>query len=64
MDTIRVMLVDDHAMVRTGLATFLATFEDLELVAQAGSGEQALGWLASTGRTSFLWTWLCPVWTV
>jgi two-component system, NarL family, response regulator LiaR len=42
MDTIRVMLVDDHAMVRTGLATFLATFEELELVAQAGSGEQAL----------------------
>ncbi|MDT8305134.1 MAG: response regulator transcription factor [Anaerolineae bacterium] len=42
MSTIRVMLVDDHAVVRTGLATFLAIFDDLELVAEASSGEQAL----------------------
>jgi two-component system, NarL family, response regulator LiaR len=42
MRPIRVMLVDDHAVVRTGLATFLAVFEDLELVAEAGGGEEAL----------------------
>ena len=36
---IRVMLVDDHTMVRRGLATFLKVFDDLELVGEADSGE-------------------------
>lgn len=39
---IRVMIVDDHAVVRSGLAAFLMAFDDLELVAEAGGGEQAL----------------------
>lgn len=39
---IRVMIVDDHAVVRSGLGAFLMAFDDLELVAEAGSGEQAL----------------------
>jgi NarL family two-component system response regulator LiaR len=39
---IRVMLVDDHAVVRSGLAAFLLAFDDLELVAEADSGEKAL----------------------
>jgi NarL family two-component system response regulator LiaR len=39
---IRVMLVDDHTMVRLGLATFLKVFEDLELVGEADSGETAV----------------------
>ena len=39
---IRVMLVDDHQMVRNGLGTFLLVHDDLELVAEAGDGEQAL----------------------
>jgi len=39
---IRVMLVDDHAMVRLGLATFLKVFDDLELVGEADSGEAAI----------------------
>lgn len=39
---IRVMLVDDHAMVRRGLATFLQAFDDLELAGEAESGETAL----------------------
>jgi two-component system, NarL family, response regulator LiaR len=42
MSQIRVMLVDDHAVVRTGLATFIAAFDDLELVAEASGGEEAL----------------------
>lgn len=40
---IRVMLVDDHAVVRSGLSTFLLTCDDMELVGEASSGEQALG---------------------
>jgi len=36
------MLVDDHTMVRRGLATFLKVFDDLELVGEAASGEAAI----------------------
>ena len=39
---IRVMLVDDHTMVRRGLATFLKVFDDLELAGEAESGEIAI----------------------
>ncbi len=39
---IRVMLVDDHTMVRRGLATFLKVFDDLELAGEAASGEAAI----------------------
>ncbi len=39
---IRVLLVDDHAVVRSGLAAFLLAYEDLELVGQAGNGAQAV----------------------
>jgi two-component system, NarL family, response regulator LiaR len=39
---IRVMLVDDHTMVRRGLATFLRVFDDLQLVGEADSGEAAI----------------------
>jgi NarL family two-component system response regulator LiaR len=39
---IRVIIVDDHAMVRAGLATFLEVSDDLELVGEANSGEEAL----------------------
>lgn len=39
---IRVMLVDDHAVVRSGLATFLLAYEDLELVGEASDGAEAL----------------------
>jgi NarL family two-component system response regulator LiaR len=40
--TIRVMLVDDHNVVRSGLATFLKAFDDLELVGEAKNGVEAL----------------------
>ena len=39
---IRVMLVDDHAMVRRGLATFLMVFDDLKLVGEAENGAAAI----------------------
>ncbi len=39
---IRVMLVDDHDMVRRGLATFLKVNPDLELVGEARDGAEAL----------------------
>jgi two-component system, NarL family, response regulator LiaR len=39
---IRVLLVDDHSMVRRGLATFLMVFDDLELAGEAESGKAAI----------------------
>lgn len=35
-------MVDDHQMVRNGLASFLLVHDDLELVGEAGDGEQAV----------------------
>ncbi len=39
---IQVMLVDDHNVVRSGLATFLRAYDDLELVGEAKNGLEAL----------------------
>jgi NarL family two-component system response regulator LiaR len=41
-DRIRVMIVDDHLMVRRGLATFLKVYKNFELVGEADSGEAAI----------------------
>jgi NarL family two-component system response regulator LiaR len=39
---IRVIITDDHAVVRNGLKSFLAAYEDFELVGEAKNGEQAV----------------------
>ncbi len=39
---IRVMLVDDHAVVRSGLKAFLMVFDDMELVGEASNGQEAV----------------------
>ena len=41
MGKIRVMLVDDHAVVRMGFCLLLKGTEDMEVVAELGSGEEA-----------------------
>jgi NarL family two-component system response regulator LiaR len=41
-ERIRVLIVDDHEMVRNGLATFLRVARDLELVGEADSGAEAV----------------------
>jgi len=40
--SIRVLLVDDHAVVRSGLSAFLTAFDDLELVGEASGGDEAV----------------------
>ena len=49
MSPIRVVLVDDHRVVQTGLRSYLTSFEDIEVIGAASSGEEALekleGWL-------------------
>jgi NarL family two-component system response regulator LiaR len=39
---IKVMIVDDHMMVRNGLKTFLSLYDDLQVVNEAGDGQQAV----------------------
>jgi len=40
-ETIRVLLADDHAVVRAGIRQFLEQEKDIEVVAEAGDGEEA-----------------------
>lgn len=44
---LRVLVTDDHPVVRAGVVALLAAYEDLDIVGEAGSGEQALA-LAAT----------------
>ena len=39
---ITILLVDDHALVRSGVRAYLETQPELEVVAEAGSGEEAV----------------------
>jgi DNA-binding NarL/FixJ family response regulator len=41
-ERIRVLVADDHAVVRTGLEQLLANFADVEVVGSAGGGEEAV----------------------
>jgi DNA-binding NarL/FixJ family response regulator len=45
-ETIRVLVVDDHEVVRRGLLAFLGSEADIEVVGEAGGGAQALDLLA------------------
>lgn len=40
--SIKVLLVDDHEMVRIGLAAVLGTEEDIEVIGEASSGEEGI----------------------
>jgi NarL family two-component system response regulator LiaR len=41
-EKIRVVIVDDHVLVRSGLEVVLGMFDDIELAGQAGDGEEAV----------------------
>ncbi len=42
MDKIRIVLADDHELVRSGLIKLLETYKDLEIVGEAGDGLEAV----------------------
>ncbi len=39
---VRILIVDDHAVVRQGLMTFLELQDEIEVVGEAGNGQEAL----------------------
>ena len=41
-DSIKVLIVDDHQVVRQGLQTFLELLEDIQVVGEAGNGDRAV----------------------
>ncbi|HNS50814.1 MAG TPA: response regulator transcription factor [Anaerolineae bacterium] len=57
---IRVLIADDHALVRTGLKLFLSAFDDLELVGEAGSGEEAVRLCGCEGTDVVLMDLMMP----
>ena len=42
MDKIKVLLVDDHTILRAGLCSLLSTYSDIEVVAEASGGQEAI----------------------
>ncbi len=57
---IRVLVVDDHAVVRSGLAMFLQAFDDFELVGEAGDGAEAVRLCAQMAPDVILMDLLMP----
>ena len=58
---IRVLVVDDHKVVRKGLATFIAVHDDLTLVGDAGNGEEAIEQCAALHPDVVLMDLVMPV---
>lgn len=58
---IRILIVDDHAVVRQGLKMFLATDPDLEVIGEAGNGQEALLSVAKLQPDVVLMDLLMPV---
>ncbi len=59
--TIRVLIVDDQALIRTGIATLLARKPDIEVIGQAGNGREALDLVTALDPDVVLMDVLMPV---
>ena len=56
--TIRVFLLDDHEIVRTGLRSLLESTDDLEVVGEAGDGQEAAALAGVQSENSICaWRW-------
>ena len=61
MQTLRVLIVDDHAMVRSGLRDFIAAFEWMEAVGEARNGLEAVEFCATEDVDVVLMDLVMPV---
>jgi NarL family two-component system response regulator LiaR len=58
---IRIIIVDDHAMLRKGLAVFLLSYSDLKLVGEASNGREALALCAEKQPDIVLMDLMMPI---
>jgi NarL family two-component system response regulator LiaR len=58
---IRIVIVDDHAMLRKGLAVFLMSYADLKLVGEAANGKEALTLCADQQPDIILMDLMMPI---
>jgi NarL family two-component system response regulator LiaR len=58
---IKIAIVDDHAMLRKGLAAFLLSYEDLKLVGEAANGKEALALCAEKQPEVVLMDLMMPI---
>ena len=49
---IRVLLVDDQALIRSGIRALLEAEDDIEVIAEAADGQQGSRWPGNTGPIS------------
>ena len=52
VETIRVLIADDHTLVRAGIRALLQGLEGVEVVAEAGDGREAMALARCIGPTS------------
>lgn len=48
MDKIKILIADDHEIIRYGISTYLASAEDIEVVGEASDGQECLGLFRNT----------------
>ncbi len=60
-DPIRVLIVDDHAIVRSGLMLFIQTCTDFELIGEAANGQEAIQVCQETNPDVVLMDIMMPV---
>jgi NarL family two-component system response regulator LiaR len=60
LEPIRILVVDDHPVVRQGLRVLLATEKDLEVVGEAADGREAIGEVARTSPDVVLMDLVMP----
>ncbi|TIH19857.1 DNA-binding response regulator [Marinifilum sp. JC120] len=58
---IKVLLVDDHDIVRIGVRSFLGSFDDIEVVGEAANGQEAVELTAELSPDIILMDMLMPV---
>ena len=45
--SVKLLIVDDHPLFRQGVRSALSIYDDIEIVADASTGEEAIAWLTS-----------------
>src|SRR5690349_9535781 len=60
MDVVRVMIVDDHPLVREGLRALLARSDKVRVTAECSDGEEAVAKIKASPTDVVLLDWMMP----